>query len=88
MASDLDRVRRSTPDLAHLDPLSSEVRAWLDSAYDAVRKVDRAEGVILRLHEHALSDPSQKHVASMEIAKTVERAAATSDILRRVGVTR
>lgn len=85
MASDLDQVRRSTPDLAQVDPLSIEVRAWLDSAYHAVRRIDRAEAVILRLHEQALSDPARKRVASVEIAKTVDRAATTSAILRRVG---
>lgn len=87
MASDLDQVRRSAPDLAQLDPLSMEVRAWLDNAYHAVRRVDRAEAVILRLHEHALSDPDRKRIASVEIAKTVDRAAITSAILRRVGAT-
>jgi hypothetical protein len=65
-----------------------EVRAWLDSAYHAIRRVDRAEAVILRLHEHALSDPGRKSVASAEIAKTVERAAATIEVLRRVGAMR
>jgi hypothetical protein len=87
MASDLDWVRRSTPDLAQLDPLSTEVRTWLDNAYHAVRRVDRAEAVILRLHEQALSDPARKHTASAEIAKTVDRAATTNAILRRVGAT-
>ncbi|MGE0117814.1 MAG: hypothetical protein AB7S71_00635 [Dongiaceae bacterium] len=86
MATDLDRVRNSTPDLDRLDPLSTEVCAWLDSAYKAVRKVDQAEAVILRLHQRALSDSARKHVASAEIAKTVHRAASTSELLRRMGV--
>jgi hypothetical protein len=86
MATELDRIRKTTPDLAHLDPLSREVGAWLDSAYNAVRKVDQAEGIVLRLHQHALSDPARKNVASAEIAKTVERASRTSELLRRTGV--
>ncbi len=86
MASDLERVRRTTPDLARLDPLSMEVRAWLDSAYHAVKKVDQAEAVILRLHERALSDPSKRPIASAEISKTVDRAVATSAILSRLGI--
>jgi hypothetical protein len=87
MSSDPERVRRSTPDLERLDHLSNEVRAWLDSAYHAVRKVDRAEAVVFKLHEQALADPSRKQVASMEIAKTVDRAATMNAVLRRVGVT-
>ena len=57
MSGKLEQLRRSTPDLAHLDPLSAEVRAWLDEAYAAVRRVDAVEGVILKLHEHSLRDP-------------------------------
>ena len=86
MATELDRIRKTTPDLAHLDPLSTEVRAWLDSAYEAVRKVDRAEGVVLRLHEQALSDPTRKNIASAEITKVVERTATTRALLQRMRV--
>jgi hypothetical protein len=87
MANELDQLRQSTPDLARLDPLSTEVRAWLDRAYDAVKKVDRAEAVILRLHERSLSDPTRRQIASAEIARTIERTRTTSDIMHRMGVT-
>jgi hypothetical protein len=82
----LDRLRRSTPDLARLDPLSTEVRTWLDEAYAAVRKVDAAEGVILKLHEHSLRDPHLREVASAEIVHTIERARATAELLQRTGL--
>jgi len=83
----LDRLRGSPPDLARLDPLSTEVRAWLDEAYAAVRKIDAAEGVILKLHEHSLRDPRLKAVASVEILHTLDRARATDDLLHRTGLT-
>jgi hypothetical protein len=86
MASELDHLRHSPPDLACLDPLSAEVRAWLDRAYDAVKKVDRAEGVILKLHEQLLLDPARKAVASAEIVATLSRTLVTSEILHRMGV--
>jgi hypothetical protein len=82
----LDRLRGSTPDLAHLDPLSAEVRSWLDEAYAAVRKVDAAEGVILKLHEHSLRDPRFKEVASAEIVQTIDRARATDELMQRTGL--
>ena len=86
MARKLDRLRRSTPDLARLDPLSSEVRAWLDEAYAAVRQVDAAEGVILKLHEQSLRDPRFKAAASTEIVHTIDRARATDELMQRVGL--
>jgi len=86
MARKLDRLRRSTPDLARLDPLSTEVRTWLDEAYTAVREVDAAEGVILKLHERSLHDPRLKEVASAEIVQTIDRARATDDLLHRTGL--
>ena len=86
MARQLDRLRRSTPDLARLGPLSTEVRAWLDEAYAAVREVDAAEGVILKLHEYSLRDPRLKAVASAEIVHTIDRARATDDLLHRTGL--
>ena len=88
MTRKLDRLRRSTPDLAHLDPLSTEVRAWLDEAYTAVRKIDAAEGVILKLHEHSLRDPRLKAVASAEIVHTIDRARATDELMHRTGLAR
>jgi hypothetical protein len=86
MARQLDRLRRSTPDLARLDPLSTEVRAWLDEAYAAVREVDAAEGVILKLHEHSLHDPRLKAVASAEIVHTIDRARTTDELMRHAGL--
>jgi hypothetical protein len=86
MPRQLDRLRQSTPDLARLDPLSTEVRAWLDEAYAAVRRVDAAEGVILKLHEHSLRDPRFKAVASAEIVQTIDRARATHDLMHRTGL--
>jgi hypothetical protein len=88
MANELDQLRQSTPDLARLDPLSTEVRTWLDRAYDAVKKVDRAEAVILRLHERSLSDPARRQIASAEIARTIDRTRTTSEVMQRMGVTR
>jgi len=35
MPSELDQLRRTVPDLAHLDPLSTEVLEWLDRACSA-----------------------------------------------------
>jgi hypothetical protein len=86
MPRQLDRLRQSTPDLARLDPLSAEVRAWLDEAYAAVRRVDAAEGVILKLHEHSLRDPRFKAVASAEIVQTIDRARATDELMHRTGL--
>lgn len=88
MAGALDQLRRSAPDLAKLDPLSSEVCAWLDRAHEAVRDVDEAEAIILRMHQRYLLDPAAKIVASAEILDTVERAAKTSAVLHRAGVGR
>ena len=88
MAGELDQLRRSAPDLAHLDPLSAEVRDWLDRVHDAVRQVDKAEGVILRMHQRYLLDPAEKIVASQEIVDTIDRAAKTSELFRRAGVAR
>jgi hypothetical protein len=88
MANEFDQLRECAPDFARLDPLSTEVRAWLDRAYDAVRKVDRAEAVILRLHERSLADPTRKDVACAEITKTIERTRTTSALLQQMGVTR
>jgi hypothetical protein len=74
------------PDLAKLDPLSTEVRAWLDRAHEAVKAVDKAEGVILRMHQRYLLDPAEKIVASQEIVDTIDRAVRTSELMRRTGV--
>lgn len=86
MPASLDQLRQSTPDLARLDPLSTEVRTWLDEAYAAVRGVDTAEGVILKLHEQCLSDPRFKAVACAEIVHTIDRACATQALLHRTGL--
>jgi hypothetical protein len=86
MAGELDQLRRSVPDLAKLDPLSSEVREWLDRAFDAVQRLDKAEGVIFRMHQRYLMDPAEKIVAAAEIVETIDRAARTSAIMRKVGV--
>jgi hypothetical protein len=74
MSSDLVQVRRTVPDLVRLDPLSAEVSTWLDRAYDAVRHVDEAEALILRMHQRYLLDPAEKIAASAEIAETIDRA--------------
>jgi hypothetical protein len=86
MAGELDRLRRSVPDLAKLDPLSTEVCEWLDRAFDAVQRLDKAEGVILRMHQRYLLDPAEKIVAAAEIVETIDRAVRTSAIMRKVGV--
>jgi hypothetical protein len=86
MSARLEQLRRSTLDLARVDPLATEVRAWLDEAYAAVRRVDAAEGVILKLHEHSLRDPRFKAVASAEIIQTIDRARATYELMHRAGL--
>jgi len=86
MAGELDQLRRSAPDLANLDPLSTEVCEWLDRAFDAVQRVDKAEGVIFRMHQRYLLDPAEKIVAAAEIVGTIDRAAHTSAIMHKVGV--
>ncbi len=88
MSGKLEQLRRSTPDLARLDPFSTEVRAWLDEAYVALRQVDAAEGVILKLHEYCLRDPNLKAVASAEIVQTIDRARATDELMHRTGLAR
>ena len=86
MAGELDQLRRSAPDLANLDPLSTEVCEWLDRAFDAVQRVDAAEGVVFRMHQRYLLDPAEKIVAAAEIVETIDRAARTSAIMHKVGV--
>ena len=86
MVDSLEQLRRSAPALARLDPLSTEVRAWLDRAYDAVKRVDAAEGVIFAMHERYLLDPAGKIVAAEEIVATVQRAARTVALMRKMGV--
>ncbi len=86
MAGELDQLRKTIPDLAHQDPLSIEVREWLDRAYNAVRQIDEVEGIVLRLHQRHLLDPARKRVAGAEIAETVERAARTSSVIQRLGI--
>ncbi len=88
MSSELDQLRRTVPDLAHLDPLSTEVREWLDRACNAVRRVDKAEGVIFGMHQRYLLDPAEKVVASAEIVAAIDRAIRTSTILQRMGMRR
>ena len=88
MAGELDQLRRSVPDLANVDPLSSEVRDWLDRAFDAVQRVDKAEGIIFKIHQRYLLDPAEKIVAAAEIVETVDRAARTSSLMRKVGLER
>src|SRR5262252_10527824 len=88
MTGNLDQLRRSVPDLAKLDPLSTEVRQWLDRAHDAVKQVDEAEAIILRMHQRYLLDPAEKIVASAEILETVDRAARTAALMRKAGITR
>jgi hypothetical protein len=86
MAGELDQLRRSAPDLAKLDPLSAEVQAWLDHAHDAVKRVDKAEAVILRMHQRYLLDPAEKIVAAAEIVETIDRAARTRSLMRKMGL--
>jgi hypothetical protein len=86
MAGELDQLRKTIPDLMHQDPLSAEVREWLDRAYNAVRQINHVEGIVLRVHERHLLDPARKRVASAEIAETVERAARTSSVIHRLGI--
>ena len=52
-----------------------------------LKQVDKAEGVILRMHHRYLLDPAEKIVASQEIVDTGDRVARTAVIIRRAGVT-
>jgi len=88
MADDLEQLRRTTPDLTHLDPLSAQVRSWLDQAYNALNRTDHVEATIFKLHERSLLDPARKAVAGDEIVKTIDRARATRQILDRAGLRR
>ena len=88
MSSELSQLRRTVPDLAHVDPLSTEVCEWLDRACNAVRRLDEAEGIIFRMHQRYLLDPAEKVVASAEIVATIDRAIRTSAILRRMDMRR
>jgi len=85
MAGEIDQLRRSAPDLAKLDPLSTQVCEWLDRAHDAVNRVDKAEAVILRMHQRYLLDPAEKIVASAEIIETLDRAARTAALMSKTG---
>jgi len=75
MANELDQLRQSVPDLVRLDPLSAEVRDWLDRAHEAVKRVDKAEGVIFRMHQRYLMNPTEKTVAAAELTETLDRVA-------------
>jgi len=86
MSSELEQLRRTVPDLAHLDPLSTEVCEWLDRACMAVRRVDEAEGFIFGMHQRYLLDSAEKVVASAEIVATIDRAIRISAILQRMGM--
>jgi hypothetical protein len=88
MSNELDRLRRTTPDLAHLDPLSTEIREWPDRACSAVRRVNDAEGVAFAMHQRHLLDPAEKVVASAEVMATIDRAIRISAILQRTGLGR
>ena len=84
MAGELEQLRRSAPDLLKLDPLSTEVCEWLDRAHDAVKQVDKAEAVILRMHQRYLLNPAEKTVAAAEIIDTLDRAARTRAMMRKL----
>ena len=86
MSGDLIGLRQSAPDLARADPLSKEVREWLDRAYHAVKTVDEAEGVIFRMHERYLLHPREKGVAGAQLVETLDRAVRTSAVLHQMGV--
>jgi hypothetical protein len=88
MSGDPNQLRQSAPDLAHLDPLSTEVQEWLDKAHEAVKRLDEVEGVILRMHQRYLLDPAEKIVASQEIVDTIDRAVRTSELISRTGTAR
>ena len=88
MPAELDRLRQTAPDLERLDPLSDEVRTWLDQAYVALKRVDIVESTIFKLHERSLLDPARKSVASAEIVETIDRARATRALMRQKGLVR
>jgi hypothetical protein len=62
VSSELDELRRTVPDLAHLDPLSTEVIEWLDRACNAMRRLDDAEGIVFAMHQRYLFDAAEKVV--------------------------
>jgi hypothetical protein len=83
---ELDKFRRSIPDLTRRDPLSADVLDWLDRTYHAIKRIDEAEGIIFRMHQRYLLDPAKKTVASAEIAETLDRTARTAAIMHQMGV--
>jgi len=88
MANDLDQLRRTAPDLVRVDPRETDVQAWFDQVYEAVKQVDEVEGVILRVHQGYLSDPAKKIAAAAELMEALDRAARISAILHQARLPR
>ena len=67
------RLIAAAPDLANADPLSAEVRAWLDRAYKTVWRIDAVEASVLKLHSQGLHKAATRPVSSNEILETLRR---------------
>jgi len=64
-------LMRSVPDWAHVDPLSAEVTAWLDRAYQTVHGIDPVEAGAMRVHAQFLPTDVRRH--SVEILEALRR---------------
>jgi hypothetical protein len=65
---------RTAPDWVLASPLSAEVTAWLDCAFQTVRELDPVEAEAMRVHAQYLRTDAQRHGAEIiEALHRVER---------------
>ena len=81
MSSKIAELVRTAPDWTKADPLSTEVKAWLDRAYDAVREFDPVEAGVLKAYARHLGDDPRRH--SVEIVDTLQRVVWKMEKLER-----
>jgi len=70
----VDELIKSVPDLANVNPLASEIQAWLDRAHATLADVDWVEASILKIHAARLLERTRKDVSAAEIVETLRRA--------------
>ena len=81
VSSKIAELIKTAPDWTKADPLSTEVRAWLDRAYDAVREFDPVEAGVLKAYARHLGDDPRRH--SVEIVDTLQRVVWKMEKLER-----
>jgi len=69
--SKIAELVESAPDWASVDPLSAEVRTWLDRVCETVREVDPLHAAVLRVHAEHLREGNTQ-VLSAEIMDTLQ----------------